>query len=219
MKRMLGEYATVLRECRRTYKTTGTVTPSSRFLARALSRYVRDGNSQPTGRRILEVGPGTGPVTRWIIDALGEQDRLDLVELNDTFVATLRRRFERDAPFRAVAGRTRILHRPVQELVGEPPYDLIISGLPLNNFEVDEVEQILDVLRRLVAPGGVVSFFEYIAIRKAKAAVSGRAQRQRLRGVARVVGDFLRQGEIRRDWILPNVPPAWVHHVRPHPAM
>ena len=99
-------------------------------------------------------------------------------------------------------------------LLGEEPYDLIISGLPLNNFEVDEVEEILDVVRRLLAPRGTLSFFEYIAIRKAKAAISGSAQRRRLRGVARAVGRLLAEGQFKRDCVLTNVPPAWVHHVR-----
>ena len=38
------------------------------------------------------VGPGTGSVTRRIAARLGPEDRLDLVELNETFVQRLRHR-------------------------------------------------------------------------------------------------------------------------------
>jgi phospholipid N-methyltransferase len=217
MIRRIREYLAVFGEFRRTYRTTGTLLPSSRPLSRALARYVRQGvpeSDDGSARRILEVGPGTGPVTRSIVEALRPTDQLDLVELNDTFVDVLRGRFDSEAPFQSVADQVRILHQPVQELLGEPPYDVIISGLPLNNFEVDEVEEILDVLRQLLAPGGTLSFFEYIAIRKAKAAISGSVQCRRLRGVAQAVGQLLAEGEFKRDCVLTNVPPAWVHHVR-----
>jgi len=232
MLRKLAEYRTVWQECRRTYKTTGTVMPSSRVLSRALTRFVRQGPGQdtageapsngvrtnansPSGRRILEVGPGTGPVTHWIIDALRPEDELDLAELNDTFVEVLRRRLAEEPHFQSVGQRCRILHEPVQNLVDrEAPYDLIISGLPLNNFEVHEVEHVLEVFRRLLAPGGTLSFFEYVAIRKAKATISNRIVRQRLRGVAAAIDALRAEGEFRRDMVLTNVPPAWVHHVR-----
>ena len=38
--------------------------------------------------------------------------------------------------------------------------------------------------------------------------------RERLRGISRVLESVLGEGEIRRDWVWINVPPAWVHHVR-----
>ena len=36
----------------------------------------------------------------------------------------------------------------------------------------------------------------------------------RLRGIATTLGDFLK-AEVVRDLVMANVPPAWVHHVRP----
>jgi phospholipid N-methyltransferase len=182
-------------------------------LSAALARFVREGDDTRP-RRILEVGPGTGAVTRHIVAALRPDDRLDLVELNESFVECLRDRFRTDPAFQPVAERTRVLHCPVEELPAEPTYDVIVSGLPLNNFAVEEVRRILGVLAKLAQPGGTLSFFEYIAIRRLKAAVAGRTERVRLRGVGRVVGQLLGDREVRRDWILPNVPPAWVHHVK-----
>ena len=38
--------------------------------------------------------------------------------------------------------------------------------------------------------------------------------RERLRGIERILHDVLSKGEIRRDLVMANVPPAWVHHVR-----
>lgn len=215
------------------YHTTGSVLPSSRALARALCRYVGEaegGRQKAEGRtahpgplstgegneerRILEVGPGTGAVTSCLVRKMMPRDRLTLVELNDDFVRHLRGRFEKEQAFEAVAGRTEILHTRLEDLPQGRRFDLIISGLPLNNFTVTEVEAILQVFERLVAPGGTLSFFEYIAIRRVKAIVSGRAGRARLRGIGAALGRTLDGREIKRDWVWPNVPPAWVHHVR-----
>jgi phospholipid N-methyltransferase len=153
-------------------------------------------------------------VTEQILACLGSDDRIDLVELNDRFVERLRQRFQTDPAFQPAASRAQIHHCPVEALAGHATYDVIVSGLPLNNFDPDEVERILATLRSLLRPNGTLSFFEYIGIRYARAVVSGRRQRERLRTISRVLNALLREHEIRREWIWPNVPPAWVHHVR-----
>lgn len=195
----------------RNFHTTGAILPSGRWLSGALARFVGQG---PGPQRILEVGPGTGAVTRRIIAAMRPQDRLDLVELNDQFVAHLRECFHSDPHFQPVAERAQVLHCPIEQLPAKPTYDVIVSGLPLNNFSSALVEQILAALTGLLNPQGTLSFFEYIAIRHARALVSSRQERQRLRGISNALNTVLQGNEIRRDWVWPNVPPAWVHHVR-----
>jgi phospholipid N-methyltransferase len=221
----LAENALFFREYLRNFHSTGALLPSGRFLAAALARFVRgqSGNGEPIAdagqpRRILEVGPGTGAVTRRIIAGMGRADSLDLVELNETFVRQLKDRFQREPAFQVVADRARVLHCPIEELPHEQTYDVIVSGLPLNNFSAALVEQILATLVGLLSAEGTLSFFEYIAVRPARALVSGRAERARLRGVARAMRAVLDPHEIRRDAVWLNVPPAWVHHVRPEPV-
>lgn len=215
MSNWFRESQTFLRQYRENFKHTGAVLPSGNALGRALSRYARDRTApaDANGLRILEVGPGTGAVTRHLCDALQAGDRLDLVELNGAFVDVLRRRLDEESPFREAADRVAIHHRPVEELPVAAPYDLIVSGLPLNNFEVPEVERILAQFGELLKPTGTLSFFEYIGIRKLRAVVSSRAGRERLRGIGTALDGVLRR-EIRRDHIWVNVPPAYVHHVR-----
>ena len=213
VRRRLLDHRLFFKEFLRNYHTTGAILPSGRFLASSLTRFIGE-DASGRARRILEVGPGTGAVTTRIAAAAGADDLLDLVELNESFVQRLRQRLQSDAALRPMADRTRVLHCAVEELSEDEPYDVIVSGLPLNNFSVADVQQILSVLMRLLRPGGTLSFFEYIAIRHARALVSGRAERTRLRGIGRALQTVLGEHEIRRDWIWPNVPPAWVHHVR-----
>jgi phospholipid N-methyltransferase len=217
MAQRLAEYRVFWRQFREAYNTTGAVLPSGRGLSKALSHYVRHregasgGPSHP--RRLLEVGPGTGAVTTQIIRDMNSDDELTLVERNEEFVNHLTTRLA-TAEFREIRSRIHLVHSGVEELPEDRPFDVIVSGLPLNNFSVELVRQLLTKMQRLLAPGGTLSFFEYVAIRRAKAVVTSRVDRERLRGIAQILHDFLQQNEIRRDLVLTNVPPAWVHHVR-----
>ncbi|HEV3003862.1 MAG TPA: methyltransferase domain-containing protein [Pirellulales bacterium] len=208
---MFRDYRLFFKQYVRRFHDTGAIAPSSRWLAAALARHVAGGVGP---RRVLEVGPGTGAVTRRIVERLGPDDRLDLVELNEQFVAHLQGRFRHDPHFAAVADRATIIHAPLEDLPREQKYDTIVSGLPLNNFAVVHAELILAVFGELLAPHATLSFFEYVAVRPMRAAVSGRADRERLRGIGRVLNSALDGNEFQRDLILPNLPPAWVHHLR-----
>src|SRR5262245_49677498 len=127
----LSEYRTFFRQFREQYTTTGSFLPSGRRLAKALAKpmQTRDGP-----RRILEIGPGTGAVTREIVERLRPGDTLDIVEINADFVAHLEKRFEAEPAFRDVRAQAKIIHAPLQEVAGNGTYDFMISGLPLNNF-------------------------------------------------------------------------------------
>jgi phosphatidylethanolamine/phosphatidyl-N-methylethanolamine N-methyltransferase len=206
-----ANYRLFWQEFRRTFESTGAVLPSGPRLCRALARYVA-GNGQP--RRILEVGPGTGVVTDQIIAQLGPRDTLDLVELNDRFVAALRDRLASDEHWRKVAERVRIHHMPVEQLSADQPYDAIVSGLPLNNFPVAVVRSILDHLQRLAGKEATLSFFEYVGVRKAKSLIAGGNERERLKGITDTLGHVCANSQFKQECVLLNVPPAWVHHLR-----
>jgi phospholipid N-methyltransferase len=208
-----AECGTFLRESRRHFHTTGALLPSSRFLARALASPL----AESTGpRRILEVGPGTGSVTRAILDHLSGGDRLDAVELNRQFVERLHLHLAHDPRFAPHRERVRVIHAAVEELPGEAVYDHIVSGLPLNNFPTWQVRQIFGAYRRLLKPGGVLSYFEYVLIRQLKTPFVSRSERRRLYRVGRIVGRYIRSYQVRREQVLMNVPPAVVRHLQLH---
>ena len=94
----------------------------------------------------------------------------------------------------------------------------VVSGLPLNNFSLAEVEHLLGVLQSLVRPGGTLSFFEYVALRRCKLMLAGGAQRERLQGITQALRGVFQSHPTEHRCVLANVPPAWVHHVRIAPA-
>lgn len=206
-----ANYRLFWQEFRRTFESTGAIAPSGRRLCRALARYVA-GSGEP--RKILEVGPGTGVVTDAIIRQLGPADTLDVVELNDRFVAALHDRLKTESAWQRVADRVRIRHMPVERLPIGDGYDAIVSGLPFNNFPVELVRGMIVHLERLAAPNATLSFFEYVAVRKVKATVCKKAERDRLNGIGETLESAFKKWQFRQECVLANVPPAWVHHLR-----
>lgn len=207
----MRDHIEFFRQFRQRFETTGAVAPSSRFLASAMTRPMREAN-RPL--RVLEVGPGTGAVTRKIVTLLGPEDRFDLVELNETFAALLQDRFKTHADYQRVAEQSQVHVCPIEDFPHTQPYDFIISGLPLNNFPPDLVRRIFGVFFDLLAPGGVLSYFEYMYVRSIKMKISSGPERERLTTLDGILQEKINQHRIRRDWVFPNFPPAWVQHLK-----
>lgn len=212
MRKRFAEYSTFFREFRATFDTTGALAPSGRFLARALTRPLRERTGGPV--RILEVGPGTGAVTQEIVRHVGPNDCFHIVELNDRFVALLKRRFEAESRFRQVAPQTSIIHAPVQDLHVDEPYDFLICGLPFNNFPPDLVETIFSRFVEIMKPGSSMTFFEYLWVRPFKKLVASRDHRRRVVEVGGVLRRYLDRYEHDRDHVYLNVLPAVAHYLR-----
>jgi phospholipid N-methyltransferase len=210
-----SECGTFFKESRRHFRATGALLPSSRFLARTLAAPL---SATRPPCRILEVGPGTGAVTRAIARRMIPGDQLDAVELNPRFVERLRLIVLHDPVLIARKPQIRVIQGLVQELEGEAVYDHIISGLPLNNFPVTVVRDIFKGYSRLLKPGGVLTYFEYVLIRQLKTPFVGRRERRRLYRVGRVVSEYIRSYQVRRKQVLMNVPPAVVRHLHLKPA-
>ena len=158
---MFRDHREFFRQFRTQFQTTGAIAPSSRRLARAMTRYVAADRGPA---RILEVGPGTGAVTRRIVALLKADDCLDMVELNEAFAGRLEHAFK--ARRRSSRRRTARIHVcGIEAFQSERPYDFIVSGLPFNNFSPAFVGRVMDVFFDFLAPGGVLSFFEYMYVR------------------------------------------------------
>ncbi|ACK51868.1 Methyltransferase type 12 [Methylocella silvestris BL2] len=67
----------------------GAVSPSGRFLARMMARYVDPHQTGP----VIELGPGTGAITEALLARGVAPDRLYLIEFDPNFCRHLRRRF------------------------------------------------------------------------------------------------------------------------------
>jgi phospholipid N-methyltransferase len=198
------------------FRSVGAIAPSSRWLAAALTAGLaanRGTNAEP--RYLLEVGAGTGAVTTALAAALGQQDTLLVVEQNAPFAAHLEARLADDTAFRGLQDRVRILHASVSVLEPVSRFHAIVSSLPFNNFNPEEVTGYLGLFRSLLLPGGEIRFYEYLAIRRLRAAFSSPPERRRLTGVGRVLTAALASCTSQSRIVWCNLPPAVMHVLRP----
>jgi phosphatidylethanolamine/phosphatidyl-N-methylethanolamine N-methyltransferase len=134
-------------------KLTGAVSPSGRFLARAMARAVG-----PIGDGlVVELGPGTGPVTKALIEEGVPPEQLILVEYEGAFCRLLAERFPR---VRVLQGDAYTLRRTLADL-GDRPISAIVSSLPLLNQPPQRRAALIDDAFALMPPGGVFVQFTY----------------------------------------------------------
>jgi len=164
----------------------GAVTPSSRILARAMARYVEPSVAGP----IIELGPGTGPVTEALVEQGVDPSRLVLVEFNAMFCQLLRARFPAAT---VVQGDAYALRRMLGHLTRQPAA-AIVSGLPLFTKPLRMRLRLLRDAFALMRPGAPFVQFTYAMVPPIPKALAG-----------------VRAEASERIWL--NLPPArvWVY--------
>ncbi|GJE28848.1 class I SAM-dependent methyltransferase [Methylobacterium organophilum] len=132
---------------------TGAVTPSGRMLARTMASYVDPRVPGP----VIELGPGTGPVTEALIRRGVEPERLILVEFNPDFCELLRRRFPGVTVVRGDAYRIR---DSLGSLLAEP-CAATISSLPLFTKPLEQRLDLLQTAHDVMHPNAPFVQFTY----------------------------------------------------------
>ncbi len=194
-------------------EVVGAVAPSSRALARALGAPFA-ARTRPA--RLLEVGAGTGAVTRHLVTLLRPDDHLDICEIQPAFGDILERTVLADPAVAGLCatGRINLIRGPVQDIARDQPYDYIVSGLPLTSFSPELVRTILQTIEALISPAGVFSYFEYVALRKLRVAGSPLSGKPQAREVSRILDEHIARHEIGHKLVLMNVPPAYARYWR-----
>jgi phosphatidylethanolamine/phosphatidyl-N-methylethanolamine N-methyltransferase len=131
----------------------GAVTPSGKNLARAMARYVDPSSDGP----VVELGPGTGPVTEALVEAGVDPSRLVLVEFNPTFCHLLRKRYP-DATL--VQGDAYSMRRLLETLLIQPAA-AVVSGLPLVTKPIKMRWRLIRDAFDLMVPGAPFVQFTY----------------------------------------------------------
>jgi phosphatidylethanolamine/phosphatidyl-N-methylethanolamine N-methyltransferase len=136
--------------------STGAVMPSSKALARTMARYVDPKSTGP----VIELGPGTGPVTQALVQHGIDPARLVLVEFNPDFCRLLRARYPAATVVQGDAYRLRgLLERTMRE-----PASAIVSGLPLVTKPLRTRLRLISEAMGLMAPGAPFVQFTYAMV-------------------------------------------------------
>ncbi len=127
--------------------------PSSPFVGRAMTEAIV---SRPAPH-VIELGAGTGAVTRQLIRNGVREDNLTLVELDPALGGHLRRSFPGVDVMVAPAQQLAELWRQRQG----PQVGAIVSTLPMRLFPKPMIRSIMKSSFQVLAPGGVFVQFTY----------------------------------------------------------
>jgi phosphatidylethanolamine/phosphatidyl-N-methylethanolamine N-methyltransferase len=149
----LGDSARFLKSLVASPRLTGAVAPSGLALARAMAAAV----GSPAHGLVAELGPGTGPVTRSLLEAGLPPERLVLVEYDAAFCQLLKQRF---AHASVIQGDAYDLPHTLARFVGQP-IAAVVSSLPLLNQPPPRRTKLIGDAFALMGPSGVFVQFTY----------------------------------------------------------
>lgn len=134
----------------------GAVMPSGKPLARTMARYVDPRGTGP----VIELGPGTGPVTSALVEHGVDPARLVLLEFNAGFCHLLQERYPQAT---VVRGDAYTLRRSLREALKQPAA-AVVSGLPLMTKPMKTRLRLVQEAFAMLAPGAPFIQFTYAVV-------------------------------------------------------
>ena len=126
-----------------------SVAPSSPWLSRLTVRNV----DWSRARTLVELGAGTGPITRVIAERASPDSRVVVIERDPDFARLLRDRFGAFSNLDVVQGDVVDLTAILSDR-GISTVDHVISGLPVPSFPVDLQRSLFQAVGAVLGPEG-----------------------------------------------------------------
>ena len=206
---------TFLKGIAKNTSTVGALTPCSRFVAQEC---VNDLSVHEGEKIILEVGAGSGAVTREIVKHINKDDKLDLVEISEEYARSLQRQFgDRE--------NVSIHCCDVLTLDAEKKYDYIISTLPFTSLPVEFVKEVLEKYSKMIKPSGSIVYVECHGgaywrkkILKLKCSLSDSYKRsgalKEFNEKREIIKEFRKKHATKKTKEYRNIPPITIYHMK-----
>jgi phosphatidylethanolamine/phosphatidyl-N-methylethanolamine N-methyltransferase len=134
-------------------RSVGAVVPSSRYLARVIVAA-----AELNGRRaIFEFGPGTGAITKYILQRTGPGQRYVGIEQNSEFTAILTRKF----PHVTFVNDSVENLQAIAARLGIDSIDVIICGLPWASLPVQVQDDAFKAMRAFLRTDSMFCTYAY----------------------------------------------------------
>ncbi len=136
-------------------KMIGSIRPSSKYLTKSML----DSIDFSKAKIIVELGPGTGVITREILSKMAPDARLLVFELHDDFYHNLNRTI--------LDKRVEFIHDSAEKIKEYLEHfnlheaDAVISSLPLANFPKELRDNVVSAAKDSLAEDGLMTQFQY----------------------------------------------------------
>ena len=172
-------------------KTVGAIMPTSQRMANRMASII----DVASGLKVLELGPGTGVITKAILDKGVKPENLVSVEYSTSFFQHL---VEKYPGVNFINGDAFAIEETLKAYQGET-FDCVISGIPLLNFPMHVRVKLVEDLLKLIPVGRPIVQFSYGPV----SPVTARPESFRIENF---------------DFIVRNIPPAQIWHYKKVPA-
>lgn len=190
-RRAIGEHLMFLGKFLRNPRNVGSVIPSSPALAREMARAV----PVDPAAVVVELGPGTGALTRQVIEVLAPGERFLAIDIDPEFCANLRGRWPAiDVECGSAADMPAMLAARQWSGVNH-----VLSGLPFASLPAAISRSILGAVSQALVSGGTFTTFQYVHAYATPPAAKFRQQMDAGFGPM-----------VSRHLVVRNFPPAYV---------
>lgn len=168
-------------------KTVGAIMPTSARMANKMASIIDTGSGLP----VLELGPGTGVITKAILDKGVAPKDLVSIEYSTDFVQHLRGKYP---GVNFINGDAFAIEETLKDYAGQQ-FDCVISGIPLLNFPMHARVSLVESLLKLIPVGRPIVQFSYGPV----SPVIARPDSYKIEHF---------------DFIVRNIPPAQIWHYK-----
>lgn len=137
------------------FRAVGAVTPTSASVSRAIADFV----GAPRRRAVAELGAGTGPITRALLDAMPPDGRLWAFEIAPEFVEQLGTTI--DDPRLTVVPLSAAEAPRIAREAGLAGFDAVASAIPFSLLGRDVTRELLGQTVESMVPGAPFVAIQY----------------------------------------------------------
>lgn len=150
----MGKKFNFFKEAVKNYKTSGTVAPSSKYLAKKMLREI----DFSTAKVIIELGPGNGAITNTILNEIEPNTVLICFEINDAFYKELKK--IKHPQLIVIKASAENMRGEIKKL-GYNEVNYIVSSLPLTIIPKEVSHNILQESYLLLNTKGIFIQYQY----------------------------------------------------------
>lgn len=176
------------REFLRQPNLVGSAFPASRYLVEALL----DPIDWSRIKVVVEYGPGTGPLTRVILDRMVPDSRLVAIDLSPHFTRHLRETIDDPRLVAVTASAAAVADILDEHALAQA--DLIVTGIPFSTMSADDGNQVLDASAEVLHAEGALLAYQM------RATVAPMLAR--------------RFGDVQSSYVWRNLPPCHLYWAR-----
>lgn len=173
------------REFLRSPQLVGSAFPASQVLVDRLL----DPVDWSSARVVVEYGPGSGPLTRAMLQRMPHDSRLVTLDVSPHFTRHLQRSIDDPRLLAVTASASSVAD--ILEGHGLGSADLIVTGIPFSTMSAQLADKIMDASAQVLSPHGQVLSYQM------RTAVAGYLEP--------------RFGKVRKSFVWRNIPPCHLY--------